>query len=144
MRRAVREAAGEGGKRRARYLFLVGFWLPLIACTYLALVPEPPDNPVFRLSDILLHGAAFSYLSLALVLAHPGMGRTRAGLFVRVFALMLAYGLFLEVVQAFVPERSAELKDLMVDAAGITLGLVVARYLADPLRAVTGRLSGRL
>ena len=137
-------APGEAVERRVRYLFQAGFWIPLIICTWLALVPEPPDNPVFRLSDILLHGAAFSYLSLALVMAHPGMGRTRTGLFVRVFALMLAYGLVLELAQAFIPERTAEMKDLMVDGAGIFLGLFVARYLADPLRGLGERLSERL
>lgn len=139
----MKSVAAEGGDRRVRYLFLAGFWIPLIACTYLALVPEPPDNPVFRLSDLLLHAMAFTYLSLALVLAYPRMGRTRLRLFVRVFALMLAYGLFLELVQAFVPERSAEAKDLLVDAIGIGAGLVLARYLAEPLRALAGHLSAR-
>jgi VanZ family protein len=63
---------------------------------------------------------------------------------------MFGYGLFLEVVQGFIPERTAEMKDLMVDVAGITVGLMLAalfarpvaglvRFLADRVLAVLGR-----
>jgi VanZ family protein len=119
------------------------FWVPLAVCTYLALVPEPPEHPVFALSDVILHGAAFFYLTFALVLVQYGTGKAVSSLFVRTFVLMLAYGLLLEVVQSAIPERQAEVKDLLVDAAGILAGLGVAAVLVDPVYRIAVRLFGR-
>ena len=128
--------------RLAMITWRLGFWFPLLVCTYLALVPEPPDNPVFRLSDVILHGAAFTYLTFAFVLmAMPRPSQDAAavsrgfdrGVAIRAFLAMLGYGLFLELVQSFVPERSAELKDLGVDVLGIGVGLLLAALLARPV-----------
>ena len=150
MTRPALNPAGRAG-RTVRVLCQVAFWAPLALCTYLALVPEPPDNPVFRLSDVILHAAAFTYLSFALLLAQSarpvprnaalaGNERPRGELYFSTFGLMLAYGVFLELVQAFVPERSAELKDLFVDAIGIAVGLLLARFLAVPLLRAAQRI----
>ena len=119
--------------RLAVLIWRLGFYIPLVVCTYLALVPEPPDNPVFRLSDVILHGAAFSYLTFAFVLMDRGPGFNLA-LAIRASLAMLAYGLFLELAQSLVPERSAELKDLGVDLLGIAAGLLLAAMLARPLK----------
>jgi len=132
------------GNRLALILFQSAFWIPLLVCTYLALVPEPPDNPVFRVSDVILHGAAFTYLSLALVLALFGTTMARQSIYVRTFVCMLGYGIFLELVQSLVPERSAEFKDLFVDVVGIVIGLMLAAVLAGPVYGLTIRLSARL
>ncbi|HEY5644640.1 MAG TPA: VanZ family protein [Pseudomonadales bacterium] len=126
----------------ARAAFQIGFWIPLLFCTWAALVPAPPDNPVFQLSDVLLHAAAFTYLSFAFVLAWLEGGSGPA--YLRAFLCMLGYGVLLEVVQSFIPERSAEFKDLLVDAAGIGAGLLLAAWLARPLYDGALRLSARL
>jgi len=113
-----------------------GFWFPLLVCTYLALVPDPPDNPVFRLGDVILHGAAFTYLTFAFVLmaqARDGGGGLSRTLALKAFLAMLGYGIFLELVQSLVPERSAELKDLGVDLIGVIVGLLLAAVLARPV-----------
>jgi VanZ family protein len=126
-----------------RWLFGTGFWIPLAVCTYLALVPEPPDLPVFRLSDVVLHAAAFSYLTLAFTLMRHG--RDRPGrIYVGAFVAMLGYGIFLEVVQSTIPERSAELKDLLVDLVGIGFGLAVAHVMAGPVYETASRLVARV
>ncbi len=104
----------------------VAFWLPLTVCTYLAVTPSPPD-PLFRISDVVLHALAFSYLTLALGLAH----RQRPP---AVASWMLGYGVLIEVLQSFTAERSPELKDLLVDAGGILLGLGLLRVVGDTLR----------
>jgi len=135
-----------------RILIRLGFFIPLLVCTYLALIPEPPENAVFRMSDVILHGGAFTYLTFALYLMILGTVRTvRTGFSVigpRVFAVMLGYGLFLEVAQAFVPERATELKDLLVDTAGIAVGLLLAVVLAGPvlglIRSLLARAAGLL
>ena len=74
----------------ARAAFQIGFWIPLLFCTWAALVPAPPDNPVFQLSDVLLHAAAFTYLSFAFVLAWLEGGSGPA--YLRAFLCMLGYG----------------------------------------------------
>ncbi len=43
-------------------------------------------------------------------------------------AWMLAYGIAIELIQSFEPTREAELKDLIVDAIGIALGLGLYRW----------------
>ncbi len=115
----------------------VGFWLPLALCTYLAFVPSPPE-PIFRVSDVLLHGMAFAYLTFALGVAY----RFRRGWWTA--AWMVAYGLFIEAVQSFEPQRSAELKDLIVDCVGIGLGLMGLWGLGESVRATALQLARHL
>jgi len=122
--------------------FQVAFWIPLAACTWFALMPEPPDYSVFRLSDVVQHAAAFTYLSLALTMAQ--LHGTRTPAFLRTFVFMLGYGALLEVIQSFIPERSAEFKDLLVDLVGIGIGLLLARWLARPVYDQALRLSARI
>ncbi len=110
----------------------LGFWVPLLVCTWLALTPSPPES-VFRVSDVLLHGLAFTYLTFALGLAH-GTLRLRA-----VVVWMLGYGLFLELAQSVAPERSAELKDLLVDVAGVAVGTVLLMGLGSWSRRLARR-----
>ncbi|MCZ6709099.1 MAG: VanZ family protein, partial [Gammaproteobacteria bacterium] len=57
-------------------------------------------------------------------------------------AWMIAYGLFIEAVQAFEPERSAEFKDLAVDLAGICIGLWLTRRIGPWVRSTASRLAG--
>jgi VanZ family protein len=122
-----------------RICLLAGFWMPLAVCTYLALTPSPPQA-AFRISDVVLHTFAFSYLTFALGMAHRA---TRGPVLV---AWMLGYGLLIEVLQSFEPARSAELKDLLVDLAGSLAGLGLLRLLGGwsrrTLRALLGQSLG--
>jgi VanZ family protein len=90
------------------------FALTLAAVTFLAFVPtyEPlPD--VVSVSDVLNHFAAFFTLYALHVPAYPAVSiRHRA-------AGLVFYGLFIETVQAFLPNRSASVGDLLVDAAAV-------------------------
>jgi VanZ family protein len=125
---------------RAVWLCLgLAFWVPLAICTYLALTPSPPDA-VFRISDVILHAFAFCYLTFALGLA------MRAPRLPVVALWMLGYGMFIELAQSFEPARSAEIKDLLVDAVGIALGLGLLALLGDwtrrTVRTVLGAVLG--
>lgn len=142
-------------ERLARFTGRLGFWFPLLVCTYLALIPDPPDNPVFRLSDVILHAAAFTYLTFAYVLMGAVLRRTAGAgpgwlvlpsgrLALEAVGVMLFYGLFLEAVQSLIPERSAELKDLAVDVVGITTGLLLAVLFARPVASLLHLLSSRM
>ncbi len=130
-------------ERLAALTWQLGFFLPLLLCTYLALVPVPPDNPVFALGDVILHAAAFAYLTFAFVLMNGGQALTRP-VVIRAALVMLGYGVFLEAVQSMIPERTAELKDLAVDLLGIGVGLALAALLARPLKTLLARLLGWL
>ena len=120
-------------ERIAATLLLVAFWLPLAICTYLALHPSPPDA-VFRLSDVLLHGFAFTYLTLALALAHQHRHWLLPGLW------MLGYGVLIELLQSFETARSAEAGDVLVDLAGIGLGLLAYGWMGAFLRRLAERV----
>ena len=53
---------------------------------------------------------------------------------------MMAYALFIECVQYFLPARSFELGDIGVDVVGILFGLVLLRAIVNPL---LDRLQGK-
>jgi VanZ family protein len=105
-----------------RWLLLIGFWLPFAFTTYSAFAPEGVPMP-FRVSDVILHAGAFTYLTAALWLAYYRSDRG-----VRPAVWMLLYGVGIELVQSFEPTRTAEFKDLLVDAVGILLGLGLYRF----------------
>ena len=106
------------------------FWPPLIICTYLALTPSPPDS-VAKLSDTVLHLAAFAYLTVALAFAH-----FRARVWPTWF-WMFGYGVLIEVLQWFTG-RTPEIKDLFMDAIGIGIGcaslIVLTRLRSQSIR----------
>jgi VanZ family protein len=73
--------------------------------------------------DKLRHLAAFCVLAWVAV---QGWGHGRAAGW-RIGTALLAFGVFIELVQAQVPGRHASLADVAADAAGIGLGLLAAR-----------------
>lgn len=100
------------------------FWLVLLFVTYSAFAP-PDMVTAPRVSDIVLHALAFFVLTGLLQMAHLPQRPWLAA------AWLLAYGALIEIVQMALPARSAELKDLMVDAAGIAAGLLAFRWLGQ-------------
>jgi VanZ family protein len=51
------------------------------------------------------------------------------GLFSRVAAGLMAYGLFIEAVQTQLPSRTGSWADWVADLAGVALGLALARLM---------------
>ena len=70
--------------------------------------------------DKWAHGVAFAMLALWFT------GQYARSSYARIAIMLLSYGFLIEVVQGFVPYRSAEFGDLVADAAGIAVGLLVA------------------
>ena len=97
--------------------------LLLCVITGLALAPVPPKQADLGW-DKLNHLCAFSALAAVAFLG-------RVGGAVRIAVGLLTYGVLIEVLQSFTPTRSAEWGDLLSDAAGIALGLVLARLVAQ-------------
>lgn len=102
------------------------FWIPLVAVTYLALTPSPPES-VTNISDVVLHASAFYLLTGALALAHFELRAHPT------WILMLAYGAGLEAVQALTG-RSPELNDLLVDGVGICAAVATLVWLPERVR----------
>jgi hypothetical protein len=71
-------------------------------------------------SDKWVHGATFTFLTVWFC------GQYGKQSYWRVALGMLAFGAFIELCQRMLTYRSAESLDLMADAIGIALGLVIA------------------
>jgi VanZ family protein len=126
-----------GADTAARVSLQAAFWVPLAICTWLALTPSPPDA-ISRFSDVLLHAFAFTYLTFALGLAWPGL-RLRW-----VIGWMFAFGVAIEVLQSFEAARVASLKDILVDGAGIAVGVLLLRTVGDWSRRTVRTMLGVL
>jgi VanZ family protein len=91
---------------------------------WFAFTPNPPPASV-ALWDKSQHLFAFAVLAALARLAYP-----RAGLAPQLGAL-LAFGVFIELVQSQIPERSAEIADLAADLGGALLVLPLRRWLTS-------------
>lgn len=105
-------------------LFRLAFYAALITISALAFAPDYSGlPPAVSLSDTLNHFAAFVTLYLLFERAHPAFTcKLRA-------ALLALYAVFIEIVQHFLPTRSAELLDVAVDLSAIALSYLALRML---------------
>lgn len=102
---------------------------------YLSSLPgEDLPLPQFFLSDKIAH--FLTYLGLGILIAfrsgiadvlkaRPVTAWTKGGWIAPLVGML--YGLFDEVHQLFTPNRTFEVKDLIVDVAGILIGFWLAR-----------------
>lgn len=98
------------------------FWLCALAVLVLSLMPTVPQLPSTGW-DKSNHLLGFAVLAMLGRLAWPRH-------VVRIALALLAYGALIEGLQALTPYRLAEGADLLADALGIVLGLVLAGRLA--------------
>ena len=98
------------------------FFIFLIAIEYLALTPAQ-IKLIENSWDKANHFIAFAALYVTL---HFGFCRlnlsTKA-------AILLAYGIQIEIMQSFVPNRYFSLLDVVADGIGIVFGILAARIL---------------
>ncbi|WP_346746094.1 VanZ family protein [uncultured Campylobacter sp.] len=98
------------------------FFMFLIAIEYLALTPAQ-IKLIENSWDKANHFIAFAALYVTL---HFGFSRLNLGAKV---AILLAYGIQIEVAQSFVPNRYFSLPDIVADGIGIVFGILLARIL---------------
>ena len=98
------------------------FFIFLIAIEYLALTPAQ-IKLIENSWDKANHFIAFAALYATL---HFGFSRLNLGAKV---AILLAYGIQIEIVQSFVPGRYFSLLDIVADGIGIVFGILAARIL---------------
>jgi VanZ family protein len=105
-------------------------WCPVVA--YMAglfVLSSQPVLPGASLTpDWTQHGVAYAGLALVTLRATSG-GRwagVGAGALVAAWLIAVLYGVSDEMHQSFVPERMADLRDVIADAVGAALGLGAA------------------
>ena len=119
-------------RRRAWRIVLI---LLLLTIAWLAFSPNPPPEASTGW-DKMNHLLAFSVLAACASFAWAGT-RWR---FAWVTLALLAYGVFIEVVQTQIPGRSGEWPDLLADSLGIAIGLLLVALL-ERLRKKFGNTS---
>jgi VanZ family protein len=106
-------------KKAAGVFFLVC----LAAVTCLSLTPLTSSSPSLGW-DKLNHTAAYLVLALLLDLAYrPGKKSLRKS------AFLLSYSVVLELIQQGIPQRQFSGLDILANAAGLLLALVISRML---------------
>ena len=106
-------------------MFRSGFWLTLLAVTALAIWPD--SEPVVTTGwDKANHVVAFFVLMALLDSGWP-----KLALWGDKFRILLGYGLLLECMQGFTPERFFSLLDLLADVIGILLFIAVRKLHAQ-------------
>ncbi len=97
-------------------------WVAVLVLFAFVALPEAPQPPALNV-DKVRHAAAYALLGALAGRAMVGAGR-RSGTFafVAAFFTVLAVGAGTEIIQAFVPGRSADVVDLASDLAGGVFG----------------------
>lgn len=110
------------------------FWLLFAFALVMAVLPKPPQTPLYDLGDKFAHMLAFAVLTGVAALAWRQASR---------WAIMLRLALFgagIEVVQALPKlHRTADLRDWVADCVAIALAMLIAQLLIRifPLRETT-------
>lgn len=104
-----------------RPLWRVLLALMLAVITWLALSPAPPET-MNTGWDKANHALAFGALAFSAVWALWQRPRQ----WVWLVLALLAYGVFIEIAQSFLPPREADWHDVVADSVGIALGLLAA------------------
>lgn len=110
---------------RFRQAFRLALCICVLAIAYLAFAPlsQAPGTPF----DKLNHFIAFAVLAWLADMAYPGRHLAKYR-----WALLLGYGLTIEVVQGFLPYRELSVADFAADALGILCYRVATRLRARP------------
>lgn len=112
-------------RRHWRFLLLL---LMAVTCGF-AFAPHAPELHVDN-GDKIQHILAFGSLAGCALLS-AGSGQAA---WLRVLAAMLAFGVFIEAVQAFLPTRSADWRDVVADAMGAGAGILAVMALRRALQ----------
>ena len=96
----------------------------LAAVSWFAFVPSTPHDALPQL-DKVQHLLAFASLALVALLGWPPAPRTTS----LVTVALMAYGLFIELMQTQLPTRTGSVADWLADGVGIAVGLLLHRAL---------------
>jgi VanZ family protein len=116
----------------AKFSHYLSLWLPVIFWAalifYFSSIPnlKASQNPFW--DEIIRSGAHFIFYAFGYFLFFRAInfGRKQKN-FWQPLALVVLYGLFDEIHQNFVPTRTFQLKDLLVNFSGAIVGLLTVR-----------------
>lgn len=101
-----------------RFLCVIQFYILLVLYTYLGLTPHPESSiPVFN--DLLMHFAGYSVAAISISFARPSWPIWQRA------ALLIAYSIAIEIAQHFNPPRTFSGMDILANAGGVFLGLLI-------------------
>jgi len=87
----------------------------------ICLVPVNMHSALPAYNDKFMHAVTFVLLAVWF----GGLQRATLNKRLLLAALLLSFGVFIEILQSFTVYRSAELADFVADAGGVFLGLVL-------------------
>lgn len=103
--------------------FRYSFFTALAAISLLAFLPDYSAlPPIVSISDLLNHTFAFTVLTLLYYFSYSPSAQ-------RIFSNLLLYGIFIELVQAFLPTRCASVEDIAADSIGLVIGIALSKWL---------------
>ena len=115
-----------------RAKLIIFYWLPVILYCLLIFIqssyPATDSLPTFPHADKLVHAAGYALLGFLFYRAYGKTGLRRQTfrlLIVSGLSAML-YGISDEIHQSFVPSRTADIIDMIADAAGGFMGAAAA------------------
>jgi VanZ family protein len=101
------------------HFFQAAFYICLVAILFLATTTTVHIELVESMWDKANHFTAFFVLYILLSFGYKSL---------RVWhkvVVLVGYGVFIEILQSFLPPRSASLFDILADCIGIGIGVVV-------------------
>jgi VanZ family protein len=113
-------------------LWRTAFWLCFGLTAYLSLLPQEFLPSGINIWDKLSHSIAFAALALSAALGWPERDFFRS-----VLLPLLLFGVFIEVIQYFIPGREFSLLDMLADVVGIIIVWIGVRL----LRSVSARVA---
>lgn len=105
-----------------KVISLISFYICLVVIEYLA-TTSLEIKPIQNSWDKANHFIAFFTLYITLSLGYPKLKVFKKAL------ILLAFGLQIEIVQYFLPNREFSLLDVFADGVGIVLGIVAVKVL---------------
>lgn len=109
-----------------RLLCVAQFYSLLAMYTYLGLTPHPENSvPVFN--DLLMHFMGYSVAAISISFARPSWPLWQRA------ALLIAYSIAIEIAQHFNPPRTFSGMDILANASGVLLGLLVILLLENTI-----------
>ncbi len=105
-----------------RALCTLQFYCLLLIYTYLGLTPHP-ENTVPMFNDLLMHFAGYTVAAISISFARPAWPLWQRA------ALLIAYSIAIEIAQHFNPPRTFSNMDILANAGGVILGLLIVSLL---------------
>jgi len=88
--------------------------IALLTVTWLMITPRPPSPEAFN--DKIAHGLTFFFLAFLADAGWPDLSYNW-----KKYAPLAVYAVVTEIMQHFVPERTADMADILADWSGLAL-----------------------